>query len=305
MSEDMILSTRGFSYESIPNTPPFDEADIWEEASALAHLVWGYKTMCCGTWNCCSDVENCASTLILNPLCRSNNAWQWWTKGTGGRCILDPGAGKYCRNDDHYFWRDLDGDGNLEDSERYPVFIDYNGVIHWISEGIHDFDDDGDGVTDEIAENGFWNLLGGATYQILGKFLVDRVLNPTTEWSNYDGSGSCEINPLDDGWFSNTMSVVDSLDLGYGMFFGWSGVIGTCDDGHYSVIDGYEKIYHPNPPVGGSSWDYLFLVSNTFAAGVDTGAGFDLESMDNHGFTQHDFMNTVKGVVIWNYDFYK
>ncbi|MCK9464053.1 MAG: hypothetical protein M0R80_30920 [Proteobacteria bacterium] len=96
-STDMILSTRGFPYENIATDPQFDDpafagAETWEEAIAVAHLVWGYKTMCCGSWDCCDDASDCTSSLSGNPKCTAANIADWWTKP---RCLHD-GVDKWC-----------------------------------------------------------------------------------------------------------------------------------------------------------------------------------------------------------------
>jgi hypothetical protein len=147
----------------------------------------------------------------------------------------------------------------------------------------------------------FWASIGGAKSEILGKFLVDQVSSPTTAWE-LNGSSACNNDPDDDAlaWFGST-TVVEALDRGYGMFFGWSHQVNVCGPGvHYSTIDGYESIFHPSD----SSDDYLFFISNPNQPSGVAGAEWQYDSMDNIGFTESDFLRTVQGIGIWNYDFY-
>jgi hypothetical protein len=152
MSTDMILSTRGFSTEEISNAPPFDEADTWQEAAALAHLVWGYKEMCCGSWNCCPDPSNCLSLTIPGHIgtwtkCGSTNYMAWWTSS---RCDWDPSSNDYCFGRpgsvdptdppstwawDNFFWRNQNTDLEVTESERWTALINYNGEIQWTNFG--------------------------------------------------------------------------------------------------------------------------------------------------------------------------
>jgi hypothetical protein len=307
MSADMILSTRGFSPEEIWNTPPFDEADTWQEASAIAHLVWGYKEMCCGSWDCCADPTDCRSTTIVNHVgtltqCDASNFTGWWLSD---RCDWDPASDDWCygRSDDsgssardRYFWRDQNGTNYITEAERWPFLIDYDGVIQW--DGEPGVDDDGNGTIDDNTD--FWGAIKGAKSEILGKFLVDQVPNPATEWELH-GSYDCNNDPVTlDDWFGG-MTVVESLDMGYGMFFSWSHSVNVCEDGvHYSTIDGYEYIYHP----GTASYDYLFFIGNPNEPRGVPGDEWSYDAMDNTGFTRDDFERTVQGIGIWNYDFY-
>jgi hypothetical protein len=283
MSEDMILSTRGFSKEEISDTPPFDDADTWQEASAIAHLVWGYKTMCCGSWDCCEDVEDCQSNIAPSyPDCTSSNYTQWWT---WARCDIDTASGEYCSDDTRFFWRDddLPPDG-VQENDRFTDLIDYDGVVATI-------------------DSTFWSKIGGAVSYVLGKFLMEQDTSGTSTW-DIQGDSGCGNDPVNDAlWFGSAMTVVDALDLGYGMFLGWDGVVdGNCGSGtHYSVIDGYERIYHPD----NANYDYLFFIGNPNAPSGDAGAEWDFDMMDNHGLDIADYDDNVQRVGIWDYDFYQ
>lgn len=179
-SVDMILSTRGFPYENIATEPQFDEpafddAVTWEEATAVAHLVWGYKTMCCGSWDCCGDAADCSSNIPpYYDKCDSTNYTQWWT---WDRCVWapdDPSGAKLCVGGtpsdgrEKYFWRDgTDLNTTIEEVERFPHLIDYNGEIHW--ECKNGIDDDGDGALDFADDpDEFWTTSGGDFVCIMG-----------------------------------------------------------------------------------------------------------------------------------------
>ena len=119
----------------------------------------------------------------------------------------------------------------------------------------------------------------------------------------FSPGSSCGLNPTVDHWFTSTsptMSVVDALGYGFGMFFVWSHKVGECGTAHYSVIDGYERIYRPSI----DAYEYLFFVGDPMGPFVSADTDWWAEGVDNVGFSQEDFESTVSSVSIWNYDFY-
>jgi hypothetical protein len=351
MSADMILSTRGFNYEEISTDDPYADAERWEEAAAIAHLEWGYKTMCCGSWNCCDDVENCVSDIDLDTdtdrdVCSSANYTSWWR---WDRCDYNypdtdtvTSNDKMCVASDRYFWRDGTdpdteyGTDNDTSGERFPYLINYNGEIVWTCRpGV---DDDGDSDIDETDHSEFWSDhtpedtdttdtdiptptkgIRGATNNTVARFLTILDTSGNSEWENYKDT-DCGFNPLTDHYWG-TISVTDALSYGYGMYFAWNHRVGLCGGwdtdttdtdtvilgsaggAHYSVIDGYEKIYHPLTG-GAAYWDYLYFVADPNSPVKSPGTDHTYESVDNIGFTKEDFENTVKSVTIWNYDYF-
>ena len=82
-------------------------------------------------------------------------------------------------------------------------------------------------------------------------------------------------------------------------------IFGSLGGGHYSVIDGVERIYHPGTPGGpAGAYDYLYFISDPNSPLGPAGTEYNSEAVDNIGFTRQDFMDTVKGVSIWNYDYF-
>jgi hypothetical protein len=177
-------------------------------------------------------------------------------------------------------------------------------------------DDDADGLTDGADwPEEFWTTnsdilndedavcIRGANSDVLRKFLEDQVSGSIAEGysTGHSGDPSCQFNPSIDHWFGYTKSVVDSLSVGYGVIFTWNHHINDgCGASHYSVVDGFESIYHPST----ATYDYLFFISDPNLPWTGAGSDMGYEGMDNVGFSGDDFYNTVNSVTIWNYDFY-